>query len=181
AARTPGTPSARSPLGPLMLNVPGRHNLQNALAAVSLACDRGLPFARIASGLAEFRGVERRFEVRGEPRGILVIDDYGHHPTEIAAVLAAARTLGRRIIVAFQPHRFSRTAALKHAFGPSLAEADHLVLTDIYAAGEDPIPGVTIDSLAAAIRGQTQRAVDVVPALKDVAPALARIARPGDM
>jgi UDP-N-acetylmuramate--alanine ligase len=112
---------------------------------------------------------------------VLVIDDYGHHPTEIAAVLAAARTLGRRIIVAFQPHRFSRTAALKDAFGPSLAEADHLVLTDIYAAGEDPIPGVTIDSLAAAIRGQTQRAVDVVPALKDVAPALARIARPGDM
>ena len=109
------------------------------------------------------------------------IDDYGHHPTEIAAVLAAARTLGRRIIVAFQPHRFSRTAALKQAFGPSLADADHVVLTDIYAAGEDPIPGVTVEALAAAIRGQTRRPVDVVPTLTDVAPALARIARPGDL
>src|SRR6185312_12982885 len=166
-------------LGVLTLAVPGRHNLLNALAAVAVGMELGLSFDRVAAGLKEFRGAERRFEVRGEPHGILVIDDYGHHPTEIAAVLAAARTLGRRIIVAFQPHRFSRTAALKDAFGPSLAEADHLVLTDIYAAGEDPIPGVTIDSLAAAIRGQTQRAVDVVPALKDVAPALARIARPG--
>src|SRR6185369_7075611 len=102
-------------------------------------------------------------------------------PTEIAAVIAAARTLGRRIIVAFQPHRFSRTAALKSAFGPSLADADHVVLTDIYAAGEDPIPGITVDSLAAAIREGTQRPVDVVRKLGDVAPAVARIARPGDL
>src|SRR5262249_22309252 len=158
-----------------------RHNLSNALACAAVGLELGLPFEQISAGLADFRGAERRFEVRGEPHGVLVIDDYGHHPTEIAAVLAAARTLGRRIIVAFQPHRFSRTAALKDAFGPSLAEADHLVLTDIYAAGEDPIPGVTIDSLAAAIRERTPRPVDVVLALKDVAPALARIARPGDM
>jgi UDP-N-acetylmuramate--alanine ligase len=110
-----------------------------------------------------------------------VVDDYGHHPTEIAAVIAAARTLGRRIIVAFQPHRFSRTAALKSDFGPSLAGADHVLLTDIYAAGEDPIAGVTVDALAAAIREHTGRPVDVVARLSDVAPTLARLARPGDL
>jgi len=183
ARRMPSTAesSSLSTLGSLTLNVPGRHNLSNALACTAVGLELGLPFEQIATGLAGFGGVERRFEVRGEPHGILVIDDYGHHPTEIAAVLAAARTLGRRIIVAFQPHRFSRTAALKQAFGPSLADADHVVLTDIYAAGEDPLPGVTVEALAAAIRGQTRRPVDVVPTLTDVAPALARIARPGDL
>jgi UDP-N-acetylmuramate--alanine ligase len=176
-----GELGSTSTLGSLTLKVPGRHNLSNALACTAVGLELGLSFEQIATGLAGFRGAERRFEVRGEPRGILVIDDYGHHPTEIAAVLAAARTLGRRIIVAFQPHRFSRTAALKSAFGPSLADADHVVLTDIYAAGEDPIPGVTVDSLAAAIRERTERPVDVVRNLEDVAPALARIARPGDL
>jgi UDP-N-acetylmuramate--alanine ligase len=176
-----GERATTSTLGSLTLNVPGRHNLSNALACTAVGLELGLSFDQIASGLADFRGAERRFEVRGEPHGILVIDDYGHHPTEIAAVIAAARTLGRRIIVAFQPHRFSRTAALKSAFGPSLADADHVVLTDIYAAGEDPIPGITVDSLAAAIREGTQRPVDVVRKLGDVAPAVARIARPGDL
>jgi UDP-N-acetylmuramate--alanine ligase len=170
-----------STLGSLTLKVPGRHNLSNALACAAVGLELGLSFDQIASGLSGFRGAERRFEVRGEPRGILVVDDYGHHPTEIAAVIAAARTLDRRIIVAFQPHRFSRTAALKSAFGPSLADADHVVLTDIYAAGEDPIPGVTVDALAAAIRERTGRPVDVVARLSDVAPALARLARPGDL
>jgi len=173
--------ASRSTLGSLTLNVPGRHNLSNALACTAVGLELGLSFDQIASGLAEFRGAERRFDVRGEPHGILVVDDYGHHPTEIAAVIAAARTLGRRIIVAFQPHRFSRTAALKSAFGPSLADADHVVLTDIYGAGEDPIPGVTVDALAAAIREHTGRPVDVVARLSDVAPALARLARPGDL
>ena len=101
--------------------MPGRHNLQNALAAVAVGMELGLSFDRVATGLQDFRGAERRFDVRGEPNGILVVDDYGHHPTEIAAVLAAARTLGRRIVVAFQPHRFSRTASLMEAFGPALA------------------------------------------------------------
>jgi UDP-N-acetylmuramate--alanine ligase len=108
-------------LGPLTLNVPGRHNLLNALGALAVGLEVGLPFDRIAPGLEEFRGAERRFEVRGEPKGILVVDDYGHHPTEIAAVLDAARQLQRRTIVAFQPHRYSRTAALMDAFGPALA------------------------------------------------------------
>jgi UDP-N-acetylmuramate--alanine ligase len=168
-------------LGPVVLNVPGRHNLQNALAAVAVGLELGLPFERIAAGLAEFRGVERRFEVRGEPNGILVVDDYGHHPTEIAAVMAAAKSLGRRIVVAFQPHRYTRTAALLHAFGPALAPADHIVLADIYSAGEDPIEGVTIDALAEVVRREAGRPVEVVRRVDDVAPLLARLARPGDV
>src|SRR5207248_1422011 len=102
-------------------------------------------------------------------------------PTEIAAVLAAARQLNRRIVVAFQPHRFSRTAALMEAFGPALADADHIVLTDIYGAGEDPIVGVTIEALAAAVRRHVRAPVDVVPRLDDVVAAIARVARPGDV
>jgi UDP-N-acetylmuramate--alanine ligase len=172
---------AETTLGSLALRVPGRHNLSNALACTAVGLELGLSFQQIASGLADFRGAERRFEVRGEPNGILVIDDYGHHPTEIAAVLAAARSLGRRVIVAFQPHRFTRTAALRDDFGPALAAADHVVLTDIYGAGEDPIPGVTVEALAAAIRERTQRPVDIAPTLADVPPAVARIARPGDV
>jgi UDP-N-acetylmuramate--alanine ligase len=168
-------------LGALSLQVPGRHNLQNALAAVAVGLELGLPFSRIAAGLAEFRGAERRFEVKGESHGILVVDDYGHHPTEIAAVIAAAKTLNRRIVIAFQPHRYTRTAALMPAFGPSLAGADHIVLTDIYSAGEEPLPGVTIEALAAAVRGGTKAPVDVVKKIDDVAGALAGVARRGDV
>jgi UDP-N-acetylmuramate--alanine ligase len=168
-------------LGALRLSVPGRHNLLNALAAVAVGMELGLSFERIATGLRDFHGAERRFEVRGEPSGILIVDDYGHHPTEIAAVLAAAKSLGRRIVVAFQPHRFTRTAALMDAFGPALAAADHIVLTDIYPAGEEPIEGTTIDALAAAIRRSVAVPVDVVPRLDDVPAAVAGIAKPGDV
>jgi UDP-N-acetylmuramate--alanine ligase len=173
--------TSHAELGELSLNVPGRHNISNALATVAVGLELGLSFDQIASGLAGFRGAERRFEVRGEPNGILVVDDYGHHPTEIAAVLSAARTLNRRIVVAFQPHRFTRTAALEDAFGPSLAAADHVVLTDIYPAGEDPIAGVTIEALAASVRRSVSGPVDVVPNVADVPAALARIARRGDV
>jgi UDP-N-acetylmuramate--alanine ligase len=168
-------------LGPLTLNVPGRHNLLNALAAVAVGLELGLSFDRIAAGLRDFRGAERRFEVCGEPNGVLIVDDYGHHPTEIAAVLAAARPLNRRVVVAFQPHRFTRTAQLMTAFGPALAGADHVVLTDIYAAGEDPIPGITLDSLAQTIRRDVRVPVDVAPTLEDVVRAVVRAARPGDL
>jgi UDP-N-acetylmuramate--alanine ligase len=172
---------AQVTLGTLTLAVPGRHNLLNALAAVAVGLELGLSFDRVAAGLKDFRGAERRFDVRGEPNGILVVDDYGHHPTEIAAVIAAARTFGRRIVVAFQPHRFTRTSSLMEAFGPALAGADHVVLTDIYAAGEDPIPGVTLESLGAAIRRSVKTPVDLVPRLDDVVPAIVRAARPGDI
>ena len=178
AGHAAGSPAM---LGPLMLQVPGRHNLENALAAVAVGEELGLSFEQTAAGLAEFRGAERRFEVRGEPNGILVVDDYGHHPTEIAAVLAAARTLGRRVVVAFQPHRYTRTAALMDSFGPALRGADHIVLTDIYSAGEDRIPGVTVDALADAIRRGVTAPVEVVKALDQVVPAIVRIARPGDL
>jgi UDP-N-acetylmuramate--alanine ligase len=167
--------------GELKLNVPGRHNLLNALAAVAVGLELGLPFERIASGLGEFRGAERRFEVKGEPGGVLVVDDYGHHPTEIAAVIAAAKTLNRRIVLAFQPHRYSRTAALMSAFGPSLSGADHVVLTDIYSAGEDPLEGVTIEALADDVRRSTTAPVDVVKKIDDLTPALAKLARRGDV
>jgi len=172
---------ATEALGPLTLAVPGRHNLLNALATVAVGTELGLSFAQVSAGLKEFRGAERRFEVRGEPRGILIVDDYGHHPTEIAAVLAAATSLGRRLIVAFQPHRFTRTAGLMDAFGPALAAADHIVLTGIYAAGEDPIPGITLDALATAIRKVVRAPLDVVPMLDDVVAAIVRVARPGDV
>jgi UDP-N-acetylmuramate--alanine ligase len=168
-------------LGRLDLNVPGHHNLLNALAAVAVGLEIGLPFDRIVPGLREFKGAERRFEVRGEPRGVLIVDDYGHHPTEMAAVMAAAKALNRRTVVAFQPHRHSRTAALLDQFGPSLAGAAHVVLTDIYPAGEEPIPGVTIDALATRMRAHLDVPVDVVRNVADVAPAVARVARPGDL
>jgi UDP-N-acetylmuramate--alanine ligase len=181
--RSTGASPARSDrLGVLKLAVPGRHSLQNALATVAVGLELGLPFDKIASGLADFRGAERRFEVRGEPNGVLIVDDYGHHPTEISAVIDAARSLGRqRIVVAFQPHRFTRTAALFNEFGPSLRGADRVVLTGIYAAGEDPIPGISLESLASAVSKDLGAPVDVVPRLEDVAPALARIARRGDV
>jgi UDP-N-acetylmuramate--alanine ligase len=168
-------------LGQLELTVPGRHNLQNALAAVAVGACLDVDFSRMAAALKAFHGAERRFERVGEARGVLVIDDYGHHPTEIAAVLAAARaTLGRRLLVAFQPHRYSRTARLMEEFGRAFAEADEIVLTEIYAAGEDIVPGVTADALAAVIRRNADRPVHVVPTLDAMVEALVARARPGD-
>jgi UDP-N-acetylmuramate--alanine ligase len=168
-------------LGTIELSVPGRHNLQNALAAAAVAGELGLDFEPVARALAAFEGAERRFERHGEAAGVLVVDDYAHHPTEIAAVLSAARTsLGRRLVVVFQPHRYSRTERLMQDFGPSLREADELLLTDIYAAGEDPIPGVTVDALAESVRRGSGRAVRVVRRMDDVVPELLRIVQPGD-
>jgi UDP-N-acetylmuramate--alanine ligase len=168
-------------LGRLDIPVPGRHNLQNALAAVAVAECLEIEFGQVAAALAEFRGAERRFQRVGEARGVLVVDDYGHHPTEIAAVLAAARVaLNRRLVVAFQPHRYSRTARLMDSFGEAFSEADEVVLTDIYAASEDPIPGVTADALAESIRRRALRPVSVVKTLDELVPLLAAHARPGD-
>jgi UDP-N-acetylmuramate--alanine ligase len=168
-------------LGTLELSVPGRHNLQNALGAAAAAGELGLDFAQVARALAAFEGAERRFERHGEVNGVLVIDDYAHHPTEIAAVLSAARTsLGRRLIVVFQPHRYTRTERLMHEFGPALREADEILLTDIYAASEDPIPGVTVDVLADAVRRGSGRPVRIVGRVDEVVPALLRIVKRGD-
>jgi len=169
-------------LGAAELIAPGRHNIQNALAVVAVAEWIGLDFDRVASALGEFHGAERRFERHGEAGGVLVVDDYGHHPTEIAAVLAAARaTLDRRIVVAFQPHRYTRTQQLLDAFGPALKDADEIVLTDIYAAGEEPIAGITIEKLADAIRSGSGRPLHLAKRLDEVIPIVVHIARPGDV
>jgi UDP-N-acetylmuramate--alanine ligase len=167
--------------GVIELNVPGVHNLLNALAAVAVGLELGVPFARIASALSEFRGADRRYQIRGSGRGVTVVDDYGHHPTEIAAVLQAARA-GRppRLIAVFQPHRYSRTRDLMDEFGPALALADVVVLTDIYPAGEAPIPGVTLQTLSEAVRGSV-RQLTVVPSLEDLPARVAEMAQPGDL
>jgi len=168
-------------LGTLEISVPGRHNLQNALAAVAVAEQVGVGFDRVAAALREFRGAERRFQRYDEVNGILVIDYYGHHPTEIAAVLSAARaTLARRLVVVFQPHRYSRTQQLMHAFGPALRDADEILLTDIYAAGEDPIPGVTVEALAESVRSGSGRSVRLIKRLDEVVPELMKVVRAGD-
>ena len=168
-------------LGRLQLNVPGRHNLLNALAAVAVGLETGVPFARIASALEEFRGAERRFDRRGEEGGIMVVDDYGHHPTEIAAVIDAARGVDRRIVVVFQPHRFTRTRDLMEEFGHALAAADEVVLTDIYSAGEAPIAGVTIDRLAQSVRSIATCPVHLIRALDELPEAVANLAKEGDL
>jgi UDP-N-acetylmuramate--alanine ligase len=169
-------------LGELRLSVPGRHSIQNALASVAVGLELDVPFTRIASALSEFRGAERRFEHRGVVNGITVIDDYGHHPTEIAAVLEAARAAHPpRIVVAFQPHRYTRTRDLMAEFGTALATADEVVLTDIYAASEDPIPGVTIEALAAAVNKSRSTPVHVVPSLAEMPARVADLARRGDL
>ncbi|MEZ5286056.1 MAG: UDP-N-acetylmuramate--L-alanine ligase [Vicinamibacterales bacterium] len=170
------------PLGSLVLQVPGRHSVLNALAAVAVGLELDVPFDRMAAALAEFRGAERRFQHAGTVGGVRVVDDYGHHPTEIAAVVSAARAARPgRLIVVFQPHRYSRTRDLLAEFGRALADPDEVVLTDIYAAGEEPVPGVTLDVLAAAVDAQRSRPSLVVPALTDLPAAVAGIAREGDL
>jgi len=169
-------------LGELTLAVPGRHSILNALAAVAVGLELDVPFAKIAAALAEFRGAERRFEQRGVVNGITIVDDYGHHPTEIAAVLAAARAgKPQRIVVAFQPHRYTRTRDLMDEFGAALATADEVVLTGIYAASEEPLPGITSEALAGAVNQRRSTPVHLVPKLDDMAMRVADIARPGDL
>ncbi len=141
-------------LGPFDLHVPGRHNVLNATAAVAIAHQLEVPSERIAEGLNNFRGVDRRFQLRGTVRGVAVVDDYGHHPTEIRATLAAARECGyQRIHVVFQPHRYTRTADLMDEFSSAFTDADTVVVLPIYAASEKPIPNVTGELLAQRIEG----------------------------
>jgi UDP-N-acetylmuramate--alanine ligase len=163
--------TALGPLGPLELHVPGRHNVLNATAAVAIAHQLGVDAEKIALGLSHFRGVDRRFQLRGTARGVTVVDDYGHHPTEIRATLAAARECGhKKIHVVFQPHRFSRTLDLLDQFVGAFRDADTVIVLPIYAASEEPIPGVTAERLAARIEGpQVQFAPDFPAAIAAVA------------
>jgi UDP-N-acetylmuramate--alanine ligase len=180
--RTTERPGQTVELGRLLLHVPGRHNLLNGLAAVAVGLEVGIPFATVATALEEFQGAERRFQRLGEQDGVMVVDDYGHHPTEIAAVIAAARAgIDRRVVVVFQPHRYSRTEQLMPEFGTALSGADEIVLTDIYAAGEPPISGITVDALATVVRSSARGPVHVVPSLDQLPDEVAALSRPGDL
>jgi UDP-N-acetylmuramate--alanine ligase len=168
-------------LGRVRLSVPGLHNIQNALAAIAVGLDLDMKFEDIAEALAEFRGAERRFQIKGEKAGVLVVDDYGHHPTEIKATLAAARTSGRRVVTLFQPHRYSRTRDLADEFARSFYGADLLLISDIYAASEDPIEGITSGALAEQVERFGHRHVEYIGALSGAATRLKEIAKPGDL
>ena len=164
------------------LRVPGRHNISNALAAAAACLTVDVDLAAVAQGLAAYSGVERRFQLRGEARGISVIDDYAHHPTEVQATLAAASNgPWGRVVAVFQPHRYSRTSAFAHAFGESFAHADRVVLTDVYGAGEEPVPGVTgkliADAVCSALPG---RPVAYLPHRDELVTYLHGSLRPGD-
>jgi UDP-N-acetylmuramate--alanine ligase len=163
--------AAKGPLGPFQLHVPGRHNVLNATAAVAIACQLDVPADKIAEGLTRFRGVDRRFHLRGQARGVTVVDDYGHHPTEIRATLAAARECGyKRVHVIFQPHRYTRTLDLLDDFAEAFKDADTVTVLPIYAASEEPIPGVTAEALAARIAGpKTEFVADFALAVAAVA------------
>jgi UDP-N-acetylmuramate--alanine ligase len=170
-------------LGEMALGVPGRHNVLNALSVCALALEEGLPFRAVAEGLAAFTGVGRRFETLGEVDGVLVLDDYAHHPTEIAATLAAARaSLGRPTTVVFQPHLYSRTQLLLEEFARSFQDADRVIIAEIYAAREQPIDGVTGALLAERVRAaEPGKPVEFVADRAAIRERLAREARTGDL
>jgi UDP-N-acetylmuramate--alanine ligase len=167
-------------LGAIELRVPGRHNVLNALAAVAVGLELEIGFGHVAEALGQFHGVGRRFETRGTAAGVRVIDDYGHHPTEVAATLAAARQLGGRVLVVFQPHRFTRTAALREEFGRCFGDADRVWVLDVYAAGEAPIEGVGGRTVADSAREQGAKHVEFADSGAAAADAAAREAKPGD-
>ncbi|HEX7176722.1 MAG TPA: UDP-N-acetylmuramate--L-alanine ligase [Pyrinomonadaceae bacterium] len=174
---------AGEPVGQVSLRVPGLHNVYNALAAIAVGFELDVPFETIALGLAEFAGVNRRFQHKGEEAGVLVVDDYGHHPTEIQATLAAAKigSAGRRMLALFQPHRYTRTKDLMDEFARSFNNADVVLITDIYAASEDPIEGITAETLVEAIRRYGHKNVRHTGSLEDGVAAILEEAREGDM
>jgi len=169
-------------LGRVRLPLPGRHAVYNALAAVAVGLELDLPFRTVANALQSFRGVDRRLQRRGEAGGAMVLDDYGHHPTEIAATLSAVREgFGARTVVLFQPHRYTRTQALLEEFGGAFFLADHVIVTDVYAAGEPPIPGVDGKLVADALVRHGHPSVAYAPRWREL-PGLARRAlREGDI
>jgi UDP-N-acetylmuramate--alanine ligase len=171
----------KTDLGRFHLCVPGRHNVLNAMAAVAVAMELEVPPTVIRDALAEFSGVDRRFQVRGKERGITVIDDYGHHPTEIRATLESARLCGfQRIHVLFQPHRFTRTFHLMEEFARAFNQADSVFVMDIYAASEKPIAGVTAEAMVERIRQFGHRGAEYVGAMDRGVEALFRVAGEGD-
>jgi UDP-N-acetylmuramate--alanine ligase len=171
--------TSRGPLGPFSLHVPGRHNVLNATAAVAIADQLQVSPERIAEGLNNFHGVDRRFQQRGKAHGITVVDDYGHHPTEIRATLAAARAFTRgRIHVVFQPHRYTRTRDLLDEFGAAFPDADTVAILPIYAASEEPLPGITAELLVERVKGPR---IQFAPDFAGAVAAVTAAAREGDL
>jgi UDP-N-acetylmuramate--alanine ligase len=169
-------------LGEFTLHVPGTHNVLNATAAIAVGTVLDIPSDQIRSALDGFRGVDRRFQLKGKAAGVSVIDDYGHHPTEIRATLAAARQCGfRRVHVIFQPHRFTRTRDLMDEFATAFADADTLCLLDIYPASEKPIDGVTTEALVRRIAGAGNVSVAYAASFTDAVALVTALAQPGDM
>lgn len=169
-------------LGVIKLNVPGRHNVANSLAAVAVGMHIGMRFEQIATGLAAFYGAKRRFQTKGRVNGVWVVDDYAHHPTEITTTLLAARqTEPKRLICVFQPHRYTRTKFLRHEFGTAFTPADVLILTDIYAAGEQPIPDIDGEIIKTEVEQQTQKQVTYIADKSNIARYLAEFVEPGDL
>jgi UDP-N-acetylmuramate--alanine ligase len=169
-------------LGPFHLHVPGRHNVLNATAAVAIGIQLGIPPDQIAAGLDTFRGVDRRFQEKGVVRGVTVVDDYGHHPTEVVATLQAARECGyKRVHVLFQPHRYTRTRDLMPEFSRAFGDADTLQVLDIYAASEEPIPGIDAHLLVKAIAAQGKTQTSYAPSIGEAVAALVAEAREGDL
>jgi UDP-N-acetylmuramate--alanine ligase len=169
-------------LGPVRLRVPGRHQVCNGLAAIAVGLELDVPFASISRALGRFRGVDRRMQLRGTAWGASVIDDYGHHPTEILATLAAIReAFAARVVVVFQPHRYSRTHALLEEFGGAFAQADRVIVTDVYPAGEPPIAEVDGARVARAIAGRGHSAVTFEPRLSAIPELLRGTVGPGDI
>jgi UDP-N-acetylmuramate--alanine ligase len=169
-------------LGPLRLQVPGMHNILNAMAAAAVGLDLDIPARTVLQALESYTGTGRRFELRKTVDGIMVIEDYAHHPTEIKATLEAAKGgWSRRVVAVFQPHRYTRLSRLMTAFATSFNQADVLVLTDIYPAGEDPIAGVTGRALFEEVRRFGHKQVHFEPDLKKVPALLGKILAPGDI
>jgi UDP-N-acetylmuramate--alanine ligase len=170
------------PLGRFELGMVGRHNALNALAVLALADGMGIPLETSRAALRAFEGVQRRFTVRGEAGGVTVVDDYGHHPAEVRATLRGAReAFGRRVVCVFQPHRYTRTRDLLADFAAAFDDADVLLVSEIYAAGEEPIPGVGGAALCQAIRARGHGDVSFVPARAELARAARDRLRPGDL
>ena len=172
-----------TPLGECTLQIPGRHNVANALAAIAVGLDLEIPFVTIRKALAGFAGVQRRFQVRGKAAGVMVVDDYGHHPAEIRATLAAAKAgFDGRVVTVFQPHRYTRTFYLRDEFVTAFNQTDVLVVMDIYPAGEAPIDGVSAADLAERIRAHGHRNVTYLGGDRArLLDHLCEITRPGDL
>jgi UDP-N-acetylmuramate--alanine ligase len=162
--------------------VPGVHNISNSLAAIAVARELDIELETIRKALREFSGVQRRFQIKGEVGGVIVVDDYGHHPTEIKATLAAAATgMERRVVVLFQPHRYTRTQHLLEEFFTAFNQADKLIIMDIYAAGEKPIPGVSGQALYEGIKKFGHKDVTFLPERDKIVEHLASVLKKGDL